>query len=297
MNDARALVWLVTSEAHDGEFRDGEPGHEALDAELASRGVEGRWVCWDDPDVDWAAADLVAVRSTWDYVERYATFLDWAASLDQGRLLNSAEVFRWNHDKAYLAELAASGAVPTVPTSVARTAEEAREAVGRYGASVVKPAVGAGGDGLFLTGDAGDPALGTPSEGGWVVQPLVESVRTAGESSVFVIDGRAAGQVDKWPGGDEVRVHEHRGGVSRPVPLDEERAATALAAYGWVAQRFGHAPDYLRVDLLAWQGRWAVSELELIEPGLYLDVQPSNAVPFVDLVVDRLAGRTTNTLD
>jgi len=34
---------------------------------FAARGVDARWVCWDDPDVDWAAADLVAVRSTWDY--------------------------------------------------------------------------------------------------------------------------------------------------------------------------------------------------------------------------------------
>ncbi len=35
-------------------------------------------------------------------------------------------------------------------------------------------------------------------------------------------------------------------------------------------------------------GRLAVSELELIEPGLYLDLAPGAAAPFADLVVDRL---------
>jgi hypothetical protein len=48
--------------------------------------------------------------------------------------------------------------------------------------------------------------------------------------------------------------------------------------------RFGRPMDYLRVDLLQWDGAWAVSELELIEPGLYLDVSPANAAPFADLV-------------
>jgi hypothetical protein len=31
-------------------------------------------------------------------------------------------------------------------------------------------------------------------------------------------------------------------------------------------------------------GAWAVSELELIEPGLYLDVEPANADRFAGLV-------------
>ena len=35
-------------------------------------------------------------------------------------------------------------------------------------------------------------------------------------------------------------------------------------------------------------GRLAVGELELIEPGLYLDVLPANAEPFADLVVRRI---------
>ena len=39
----------------------------------------------------------------------------------------------------------------------------------------------------------------------------------------------------------------------------------------------------LRLD----DGTLAVSELELIEPGLYLDVLPANAEPFADLVLRR----------
>ncbi len=41
---------------------------------------------------------------------------------------------------------------------------------------------------------------------------------------------------------------------------------------------------YARVDMMVWEDRWAVSELELIEPGLYLDIDPAIADHFADLV-------------
>ena len=118
--------------------------------------------------------------------------------------------------------------------------------------------------------------------------PLVESVRTVGESSVYVFGGRAVSQVDKRAAGEEVRVHEVYGGSSVPVSLDPERAALAEAAVAVVGERQGRAPAYARVDVMRWEDRWVVSELELIEPGLYLDIHPRNAEPFADLVHDLL---------
>ena len=74
-------VLLVTSR----DLPAGEPGAPALDAALAARGVDARWVVWDDPAVDWSAASLVAARSPWDYTERPSEFLAWAHGLDQSR--------------------------------------------------------------------------------------------------------------------------------------------------------------------------------------------------------------------
>ena len=62
-----------------------------------------------------------------------------------------------------------------------------------------------------------------------------------------------------------------------------------LAAYDAMAARFGRPMDYLRVDLLRVGRRLGVSELELIEPGLYLDVSAANAAPFADLLQARLS--------
>jgi len=133
-----------------------------------------------------------------------------------------------------------------------------------------------------------DQRLEGLTPGPWIVQPLVESVRTAGESSVYVFDGAARSQVDKLAVGEEVRVHESYGGSSRLVPLAPDRAGVAERAVRAAAGVLGADLPYARVDLMRWQGAWHVSELELIEPGLYLDLVPANAERFADVVTGRL---------
>ena len=272
------------------DWPDGEPGHAALDAALSERGVDFRWVRWDDPDVDWSAA-LVAVRSTWDYDERRAEFLDWAASVP--RLLNGIDVFRWNTDKAYLVGLGDAG-VPVVPTIVVDGEEELPSAIAEFESAVVKPRVGAGGRGVVaLSGRHSDGVAGIDlsvlGPGPWVVQPLVESVRTEGEYSVFVLGGIPGAGVRKLPAGEEIRVHEYYGGTTVPVVPTAEASDLARRAVADAERLIGARLDYARVDAMGLaDGTLAVSELEVTEPGLYLDELPENGPAFAALVEGRL---------
>lgn len=271
---------------------DGEPGGAGLTAALTERGIDSRWVSWDDPDVDWSSADLVAVRATWDYHRRYDDFMSWARQVEkQGRMLNGADVFAWNGDKAYLVDLAAT--VPVVPTELiddAHLASGLQAALERDGAVVIKARTGAGGIGVVVAESTDDHRLSGLVAGPWIVQPLVESVRTEGETSVFVIAGEVVSQVHKLPAGGEIRVHEEYGGTSRPVEVEQAHADLAGHAVRAAEEITGSRLDYARVDMMRLaDGRLAVSELELIEPGLYLDVLPGNAEPFADLILDSTA--------
>ena len=281
-------VLLVTAEA----FPDGEERADLLVAALAEVGATARWVCWDDPAVDWADADLVAVRATWDYVDRHQAFLEWARAVEEVTpLLNGAQLFAWNSDKVYLVELARAG-VDVVPTRAVASAQDVRDAVAELGEVVLKPRVGAGGVGVRVLG-ADDPPGALEVQVPSVVQPLVPSVRTEGEMSVYVIGGEVVGQVRKVPAAGEIRVHEHLGGRYERVPLEPGPAARASRAVAVTERLLGCEVAYARVDLLLWAGEWRVSEVELIEPSLYLSLVPENAVALAAAVAAAAPGRSS----
>ena len=127
-----ARVALATCAA----FPDGDADDAGLPAAI---GGDVTFAIWDDPAVDWAAFDLVVVRSTWDYQERRDAFLAWARGIGE-RLVNPPDVLAWNTDKRYLHELAAAG-LPVVPTTLVAPGAPFTAPAGEY---VVKPTVSAG---------------------------------------------------------------------------------------------------------------------------------------------------------
>lgn len=274
-------VFLVTDRAHE----EGEPGHEVLDQALANRGISSRWVVWDDPFVDWSEAKLVAVRSTWDYDTRLADFLGWASSIGPS-LLHGVDVFRWNTDKSYLVELANLSSLPVIPTELPGDPAELRAAIGRHKPAVVKPRVGAGGRGIVVVYDS--EAWLPVDSGPWAVQPLVESVMTEGEHSVFVISGHPVSQLRKVAGKDDFRVHEEYGGSSYDSPLTHEAALLAAEAVAATTDILGCELVYARVDMLRLGGKLMVSEVEVTEPGLYLDLIPENGGKFAEAIAAHL---------
>jgi glutathione synthase/RimK-type ligase-like ATP-grasp enzyme len=273
------------------DLPDGEPGGQLLLDALAQRGIAARFAVWDDPDVDWEAARLVLVRSTWDYDGRRDEFLAWCRKVGD-KLVNSVEAIAWNTDKAYLVDLGQTS-LPVVPTVAVDEEGEIGPAVAAFAPAVVKPRVGAGGRGVVVfDGEPGGPEGLDESRiarGPWVVQPLVASIRTEGETSVFVFGGDVVSQVVKLPAGEEIRVHEEFGGESKPVPVTSEAAQLACEAVEVAEGLLGVPLPYARADLMRLDdGTLALSELEITEPGLYLDVVPANAEAFADLVSDLL---------
>jgi glutathione synthase/RimK-type ligase-like ATP-grasp enzyme len=262
---------------------EGEPDGHLLVEAFGQRGVAARWVVWDDPSVDWNEG-LVAVRATWDYHTRLPEFLHWAR--DVPRLLNGAAVFAWNSDKTYLTQLADAG-LPVAPTVVA-TADTLAQAASAYDVAVIKPTVGASGLGVEIIAGGVLPDV-ERGEGPWIVQPLVESVHTEGETSVFVFGGQAISKVRKLPPAGSILVHEHLGGTYAVEPLDAEATDLAIRVVEGASDILERQLSYARVDMMRMPGdQLVVSELEVVEPGLYLDLVPGNAVAFADMVLTQL---------
>src|SRR4051794_31679507 len=184
---------LLASCAQARGLDDDEP---LLLAALADAGATAAAADWADPTVDWAAADAVVVRSTWDYAPRREEFLAWARRVEGVTPLhNPAAVLAWNTDKRYLAELAADG-LAVVPTAWAAEPGELAAALGAWdGDVVVKPAVSAG-----ARDTARFPAAEREAARGFagrildtgravMVQPYLTRLDGEGETGLVYLDG------------------------------------------------------------------------------------------------------------
>ncbi|GAA1191269.1 ATP-grasp domain-containing protein [Prauserella alba] len=258
-----------------GRVPQGDGDEHAVPDALSGVGVDTRWAVWDDPAEDFAAADIVIPRSTWDYTERRDEFLAWCESVPG--LANRASVVRWNTDKAYLLDLAASG-VDIVPTELAAPGETPQWPRTDF---VVKPSVGAGSRGAARFTAAGHDAatrhLRALHDNGHtaVVQPYQPAVDSEGETALVFFGGQYSHAFTKGPMLSGANLHESGLFVTEKLTTAAPGAswrALAEDALDAAAARLGlHRTEllYARVDVVRTaSGEPALLELEVSEPSL-----------------------------
>ena len=253
-----------------------DPDQELLVEALAAAGIRAELVPWDGPARDWTAFDLCLLRSTWNYPQQPDDFLAWLATVEAAtRVLNPAPRVRWNLHKGYLLELEAAGA-PIVPTVLVERAPavELAPLLARTGWErvVIKPAVSAA---SFRTRRFAGPELDAAArflaesarERDTLVQPYLDAFVETGERALVWIDGEFTHTIEKRPrfAGEE----EH---VSGALPLEPAERAFGERLLAPLAKEL----LYARVDLVRdAHGELLLSELELVEPSLFLLQEPA----------------------
>lgn len=278
---ATARVALVTG----ADERYADPEIEGVAAGLRDRGLGVEVVAWSD-ERDWAAYPLVVVRSTWDYFDRLPEFVDWVTRVDRlTRLVNPADVIRWNTHKGYLQELGAKG-VPTVPTRLVSgtstdVADQVRECP--WEDVILKLAVDGGARTLWR-GRREDPGLSRVAErlaeqGDVLVQPFVPGI-AEGERSLIFLDGRLSHAVRKVPAAGDYRSQRHLGGSETAHEPDSAELQVALAAMAAAPARL----TYARVDVVDWEGSPCLMEMELVEPDLFFRGVPERLDRYAEVL-------------
>ena len=249
--------------------------------ELSNLDVEAEIVSWD-ADVDWSMYEAAIIRSTWDYHRRLDEFDHWLTEVaTHTQLWNPAEVIRWNLDKRYLVDLAANG-LPIVPSEFVDSRQlNWQQRVMSFGSDiVVKPAVGAGSHGVRRFTDDHDQAINyaheliehrqTP-----LIQRYLHDIDTYGEVGLVTAGGVLSHAFHKaaildgepeWSGDDHVVEV-----ITAHLPSDQELALCerVLAVLPPTA--------YARIDLLPTNDGPVISEVELIEPSLFLNIDAGAA--------------------
>jgi glutathione synthase/RimK-type ligase-like ATP-grasp enzyme len=255
--------------------------------ELRARGVDAEPAVWDDPAVDWDRYALVVIRCTWDYSWRREEFLAWAEAVP--RLLNTADVVRWNTDKRYLTTLPGAVATEFVDRAAAWRPPD--------GEFVVKPTISSGSRHTARYGPGDEEQASAHvrelmAAGRTVmVQPYLDAVDEHGETALLFLGGEYSHAIRK---GQMLRPG-HRPSTELFLP-EQITARTPDQAELTLADRIldglpwpRSALLYARIDLIPGaDGRPRLVELELTEPSLYFSFGEGSARRLADLVIGRL---------
>lgn len=276
MDHCRRIALATCANLPDWEVDDA-PLHRAL----IERGVELLRPAWDEVSFDWSGCDAVVIRTTWDYMERRAAFIDWAERAGRvTRLFNPAPIVRWNTHKSYLRDLELAG-VPVVPTLWGRAGArlDLREAMHDRGWSrgFIKPAIGATARETMRFTLTGGLAMAAENTSRWsgtpppvrctvpvppvrdvaaaqahvdrllragedvLIQPYLSSVETRGEFSAILIDEEITHAVRKSPVPGDYRVQDDFGARDEPCVLPDEHVVIARRAFSAVGDLLGEA--------------------------------------------------------
>ena len=260
---------------------------------LSARGIDVRFVAWDDPGVDWKSFNLAVIRSTWDYTDRLEEFLGWTDRVGPEKLRNVPAMIRWNTDKRYLAELDGAG-LPVPPTALVAPGATPPPFGGKV---VIKPVSGAGArdTGVFDESNHEDgiallDRLGDQDEIA-MIQPYIPWIDDRGETAMIFFGGRFAYALKKKAFLPESGVAPIQPGTTVAAGMfDEDLMRLTEPAEGemelgvetiaWLARRFGVMPLYARIDMVCSpEGEAVLMEVEATEPSFYLELTKDLEIP------------------
>ncbi|QQS32352.1 MAG: hypothetical protein IPM50_11870 [Acidobacteriota bacterium] len=255
---------------------------------LAELSIRTDILSWRQTAVAWRAFDAVIIRTPWDYQKYPQEFLAALEDIEsQTTLHNSLKIVRWNLDKTYLRDLSDKG-VRIVPTlwhqsydfaSFAHWLDElATDEV------IIKPTISATAAYTYRLREFDASLASIFGEREFLVQPFVSSILDEGEYSLFYFNGEYSHAIVKRPKPADFRVQEEHGGIITEIDADD----TMRAAAANVLEHIDEDLLYARVDLvLDAEGQFALMELELIEPSLYLRMNAEAPARFAAAIAAR----------
>lgn len=271
-------------------------GHYVADDDLAiaplgALGWDVATVSWRDGAVDWNAFEIVVIRTPWDYQRSPADFLEVLAKIDSSsaRLENPLDVVKWNLDKRYLRDLEDRGLriVPTIWDGVyderSFTAWMADLSCDEL---IIKPTVSATAEHTYRMTGFDASLVEVFAERSFMVQPFLETIVTEGEYSLFYFNGEYSHTILKSPKAMDFRVQEEHGGEITAVQPSLELSGAGRRAF----EKISPSPLYARVDLVRdRENEFALIELELIEPALYLRMDADAPQRFASAINDLMS--------
>lgn len=264
---------------------------QLLTTALEKRGLRVHRTNWDNPDFDWTETRYIVFRTTWDYFERFTEFSAWLEQVSKKtKLINPLALLRWNMDKHYLLDLQKKG-IPIPNTLFIKVGEtqSLSDLAKQTGWTewVLKPAVSGAGRHTYRLNRENLAAHESVfraliAEEAMLLQEFQYKVLSEGEATFMVFDGQYSHAVLKKAKQGDFRVQDDFGGTVHEYKASSEEIAFVEKVMACVVP----TPIYARVDVIVNnQGNVCVSELEMVEPELWMRHHPLAAAAFAEALL------------
>ena len=261
---------------------------------LVSKGVSVERTNWDNPDYNFAKTDAIVFRTIWDYFERYVEFSVWLEKVSKlTTVINPLSLIQWNIDKHYLADLSEKGISVMESVFVNTGKHQSLKTVcieNGWSDIVIKPAISGAAMHTYkiLASEIShNEALFKKlvEERDMLVQEFQTTIMTMGETSLMVFNGKFTHAILKRTKEGEFRVQDDFGGTVHAYEPTASEIALAEKAFAVCNPK----PAYGRADIV-WdaQGNPMISELEIIEPELWVRNYPESATNFAEGILNFL---------
>ena len=268
--------------------------YQYIKVALEAKGLTVYRTYWDDPTFDASQTRCIVFRTIWDYFERFEEFSRWLEWVkDKTILVNPYELIYWNIDKHYLGDLAEKN-IDIVPTHFVNQGkyQSLNDICNKrsWNRIVIKPAISGA---AFHTYKIKTEEIAEKealfkqlvSERDMLVQPYIETITKRGEASLMVFNGTFTHAILKKAKPGDFRVQDDFGGTVHPYEATSDEIAFAEQVFSVC----NPMPAYGRVDIV-WdeQGNHLLSELEIIEPELWVRNFPESAIHFAEGILNYL---------
>ena len=263
---------------------------ELLKSAFEAQGLKVDITYWDNPSYKWQRTKSVIFRTVWDYFERFDEFWEWLEQVKtKTRLINSYELIKWNIDKHYLRDLK-NNDIQVVPTYFADRGNNISlqeiASLNDWKHIVIKPAISASAFNTYkITNDEIEQKEQLFHEllqtHDMLVQPFFPTISELGEASLMIFGGKFTQAILKKTKAGDFRVQDDFGGTVHDYDPTQEEIKFAEKVF----QSCTSLPIYGRVDIV-WDSNKQIylSELEIIEPELWIRNRPESAHHFAKTI-------------
>jgi len=266
-----------------------KPDDKLLIEALQDYKIEARSVDWCSSEVIWSDFDAVLVFSTWDYYKDNSKFIATLQKIENMgvKVYNSPSIIQWNSCKKYLQDLEKLG-LKTIETIYVSSfeLENIKSILIEKGWDdcVIKPQISASGYHTYRFNLSNLKSLQDILKNydeEFMVQPFAEEIISEGEWSFVFFNNEYIHCVLKKPLEGNFLVQKGRN--------------TPIQPPDWMIREAQHINEIInlpslktRIDVIRRGNELRIMEIEMIEPGLYLQYFPGSEKKLAEKISEKL---------